>query len=147
MSNEGRIDGVYIFRLREGTDLLGEILRVAGEEGIGSGVLMVIGRLSGARFGFYLGAEEGYKVEEVEVPVELLSCVGNIALKDGEPAVHAHVVLGDEEGQIYGGHLMEGCTVSPTVELHILKIGGLSLTRHFDARTGLTLLSAKPTEE
>lgn len=147
MPDEGRIDGVYVFRLKEGADLLGEILRIAGEEGIGSGIIMAIGRLSGARFGFYLGAEEGYKVEEVEVPIELLSCVGNISLKDGAPAVHAHLVLGDEEGQIYGGHLMEGCVVSPTVELHILKIGGLSLTRHFDAKTGLTLLSAKSIKE
>ena len=147
MPNKGRIEGIYVFRLKEGDDLLDEVLRIAEEEGIGSGILMAIGRLSSARFGFYLGAEEGYKVEEVRVPIELLSCTGNIALKDGEPTIHAHLVLGDEGGQIYGGHLMEGCSVSPTVELHIIEIGGLSLTRHFDAGTGLTLLSAKSLRE
>jgi predicted DNA-binding protein with PD1-like motif len=30
--------------------------------------------------------------------VELLSLIGDIALKDGEPQVHAHVVVGGSHG-------------------------------------------------
>jgi hypothetical protein len=144
MPNEGWIEEVYIFRLEEGMDLLQEILRIAREKRIESGMLMAIGALKGARFGFYTCGREVYKYMELDKHLELLSCVGNIALRDGEPTVHAHMVLGDEEGRSYGGHLMEGTVVSPTAELHILTIGGLSLTRHFDARTGLALLSVKP---
>ena len=146
MPNEDKIEEVYVFRLEEGMDLLKEIVRIAKEKHIGSGMLMAIGALKGARFGFYTGGKDVYKYMELDKHLELLSCVGNIALKDGETLVHAHIVLGDEEGRTYGGHLMEGTMVSPTVELHILKIGNLSLTRHFDGRTGLNLLSAKPAE-
>ena len=141
---EGKIEGVHVFRLGEGTDVLKEILRIAREEKIRSGILMAIGALRSARFGFYVSAEEGYKIVELKRHLELLSCTGNIAVSEGEPLVHAHIVVGDEEGHTYGGHLMEGTIVSPTVELHILEIGGLSLTRHFDAKTGLKLLSVEP---
>jgi len=146
MPSEGMIEEVYVFRLEEDMDLLKEIVRIAREKRIESGILMAIGALKCARFGFYIGGKDVYKYMELDKHLELLSCVGNISLRDGEPLVHAHIVLGDEEGRTYGGHLTEGTVVSPTVELHILKVGGLSLTRHFDARTGLTLLSVKPAE-
>jgi len=32
---------------------------------------------------------------------------GNVALKEGEPFIHAHVVLSDHNMQTLGGHLFE----------------------------------------
>jgi len=144
MPKEDMIEEIHIFRLEEDKDLLKEILRIAKENHIESGILMAIGALKSARFAFYIGGKEVYKYMELNKHLELLSCEGNISMKDEEPLVHAHVILGDETGAAYGGHLTEGTIVYPTVELHILKISGLSLTRHFDARTGLNLLSVKP---
>ena len=40
--------------------------------------------------------------------VEVLSLIGDVALKDGEPKVHAHVVVGRSDGSTRGGHLMDG---------------------------------------
>jgi predicted DNA-binding protein with PD1-like motif len=39
-----------------------------------------------------------------------------IALENGKPKVHAHVVLGKADGTAPGGHLMEA-TVRPTLEI------------------------------
>ena len=147
MLKEGMIKGIYVLRLEEGADLLGEITRIAREEHIGSGILMAIGALGRASFGFYAGAKEGYKVVKLDRHLELLSCVGNISLMGDSPLVHAHICVGDEEGRTYGGHLMDGCVVSPTAELHILRIVGLSFRRRFDSKTGLALLSAEPEAE
>lgn len=38
---------------------------------------------------------------------ELISLMGNVSVKDCVPFVHVHVALGDEDGRVYGGHLVE----------------------------------------
>src|SRR5208283_1766441 len=48
--------------------------------------------------------------------VELFSLIGDIALRNGEPQVHAHVVVGRSDGTAHGGHLLEA-RVRPTCEL------------------------------
>ena len=39
--------------------------------------------------------------------VQLLSLVGNIALRNGKQRVHAHVVVGHSDGTAHGGPLLE----------------------------------------
>ncbi|HEX4156272.1 MAG TPA: PPC domain-containing DNA-binding protein [Acidobacteriaceae bacterium] len=43
---------------------------------------------------------------ELKEQVELLSLSGDEAVKDGEPQVHAHVVVGRRDGTAHGGHLL-----------------------------------------
>ncbi|MGB6678197.1 MAG: DUF296 domain-containing protein, partial [Terriglobales bacterium] len=70
--------------------------------------------------------------------VELLSLIGDIALKDGEPQVHAHVVVGRCDGTAHGGHLLEA-RVRPTCEL-ILTESPSRLQKKFDPETGIALI-------
>jgi predicted DNA-binding protein with PD1-like motif len=47
--------------------------------------------------------------------------VGNIARGDnGEPKLHAHVVVGKSDGTAHGGHLLEA-SVRPTMEIVIME--------------------------
>jgi predicted DNA-binding protein with PD1-like motif len=39
--------------------------------------------------------------------VELLSLIGDVALKDGKPIVHAQAVIGRKDGTAHGDHLRE----------------------------------------
>jgi predicted DNA-binding protein with PD1-like motif len=48
--------------------------------------------------------------------VELLSLIGDVALKDGEHQVHAHAAVGKQDGTAHGGHLLQA-HVRPTCEL------------------------------
>jgi uncharacterized protein len=48
--------------------------------------------------------------------VELLSLIGDIALRDGEPQVHAHAVVSRADGTAHGGHLLEA-RMRPRCEL------------------------------
>jgi nucleoside phosphorylase len=48
--------------------------------------------------------------------VELLSLIGDVALKDGKPVVHAHAVIGKKDGTAHGGHLLEA-HIRPTCEV------------------------------
>lgn len=70
--------------------------------------------------------------------MEVLSLVGDIALKDGAPQVHAHVVVGKSDGTAYGGHILEA-HVWPTLEV-VLTESPKHLRRKVDAETGLALI-------
>ena len=60
------------------------------------------------------------KKMHVPIPVdeqcEVLSLIGDVAIGDDGPVVHAHVVLGLSDGTNRGGHLLEG-HVWPTLEI------------------------------
>jgi hypothetical protein len=66
--------------------------------------------------------------------VELLSLIGDIALKDGEQ-VNAHAVAGRSDGTAHGGYLVEA-RVRPTCEL-ILTERPIHLQKKFDPKLGI----------
>ncbi|MCS7385637.1 MAG: DUF296 domain-containing protein [archaeon GB-1867-005] len=136
ISQTGRF---IVARLPKDGDLMEEILKVAKELDISGGCLMIIGALSKAVFGIYTGKE--YKKIELQGPLEILSCIGNIAEADGEKVVHAHITVSDSQGRAFGGHLLKGCIIHPTAELVIIEGENLKLKRKLDPETGLKLLS------
>ncbi len=61
-----------------------------------------------------------------------------MALSEGEPAIHAHVVLGRSDASTFGGHLLDG-HVRPTLEL-ILVESPEHLKKAHDPESGLALI-------
>jgi uncharacterized protein len=82
------------------------------------------------------------KREYEEIPigeqVEVLALTGNLARENGEPKVHAHVVIGLRDGSTRGGHLIAG-HVRPTLEVVVTEAPGY-LNRTQDPATGLPLI-------
>lgn len=66
----------------------------------------------------------------------------DIAPKDDQPQVHAHVALGKSDGSAWGGHLLEA-HVWPTLE-PVLVESPVELRRTFDDETGLALITIEP---
>jgi predicted DNA-binding protein with PD1-like motif len=64
--------------------------------------------------------------------------VGDIALKDRQPTLHAHVVVGKADGTAHGGHLLEGY-VRPTLEVMLIESPNV-LRRTHDEESGLALI-------
>jgi len=71
--------------------------------------------------------------------VEVVSLVGDVALKDGQPKVHAHLVVAKRDGTAHGGHLMEA-HVRPTLEVVLVETPK-NLQRKFDEASGLALIN------
>lgn len=69
----------------------------------------------------------------------MLSLIGDVALQDGEPKTHVHVVVGKRDGSAHGGHLLQAY-VRPTLEI-ILTESPAHLKRTFDAESGLALIN------
>ncbi len=129
---------IVMERLAKDADLLEELARVARENGITKGSIQVIGALQKASIGFYRQEEQKYESHDIDAEVELLAGMGNISMKDGEPFVHLHLMLGLDDGAAKGGHAMEGCTIF-AAEAVITEIPGAALNRVFDESTGLFL--------
>jgi predicted DNA-binding protein with PD1-like motif len=68
----------------------------------------------------------------------MLSLIGDIALKDGDPQVHAHVVIGRRDGTAHGGHLLEA-KVRPTCEV-VLTESPEHLRKEMDEESGIALI-------
>ncbi len=136
---KGTVGKIHFFRLFEDEDLVEAIRERAEKNGVNAGILFVIGTLKDAVLGYYLKGE--YKYIRLDEPLEIASCMGNIALdEDGKLVVHAHIVVSNEKGEAFGGHLMQNSHIAATAELVIIEADGLKLQRAFDAKTKLKLL-------
>lgn len=98
-----------------------------------------IGGFRRAVLGYFDRDQKTYVEIPIEEQVELLSCIGDVAVKqDGSPEIHAHVVVGARDGSTRGGHLLEAY-VWPTMEV-IVRDVPQHLRRVHDEQTGLALL-------
>ena len=88
--------------------------------------------------GYFDWESKEYQKIPVREQVEVLSLIGDVALKDGEPKVHAHVVVGRSDGSTRGGHLLDA-HVRPTLEV-ILVQSPAHLRKHHDEESGLALI-------
>ena len=123
-----RIRDIIIRRLPPGTDLLEELNKLALEEKVNLGQVFGIGALTRAKVGFFDPDQGNYRTQTIERQLEICSLTGNISLKDGKPFVHAHIVLSDEEGRTFGGHLLPGNLVF-VAEIIVWRFGGTPLGR------------------
>ncbi len=129
---------IILTGLPHNSDLLEAITDLARREKISTGTIMAIGAVQRARIGYYDQSAREYREQDIEEPMEITSCLGNISLKDGEIFVHAHVTLADREGRVMGGHLCAG-TIIFAAECRIAEFKGESLKRGYDETTGLSL--------
>ncbi|MBU0993477.1 MAG: DNA-binding protein [Proteobacteria bacterium] len=128
----------YMGKISYGSDFLEEVNAFCLSKNIRLGRIDAIGAVKRATIGFYDHESREYKFLEYEKPLEILSLIGNISIKDNKPMVHAHVTLSDENGMAFGGHLAPG-TLIFACEFTVQEFIGESLNRGFDEATGLPL--------
>ena len=97
-----------------------------------------IGAFAAVTLGFFDHARRDYRRRVIREQVEVVSLIGNIALDQGSPRVHAHVVVGRSDGEALGGHLLGG-SVDPTLEVTLAEEPA-TLQRKTDPVTGLALI-------
>jgi len=137
---ESKLGKKIVFaRFYEGEDLLDSIALVAEKSNITAGFFNLIGTLKKATLGFYRRGK--YETIKVDGPVEIVSCMGNISLKDNKPFAHAHVSVSNDKGMVFGGHVMPGCTIAATGELVLIEAADAKLVRKLYEKTQLFLWS------
>jgi predicted DNA-binding protein with PD1-like motif len=135
---EYRSGRCFLGRLSYGEDLLEGLERISHEKGVEVGVFQAMGATKSAKVAAYDQERQEYRTFAIEGPRELISCMGNISLREGRVAIHAHVALADEEGRMVAGHLMPGTHIF-ACEVFLQELLGESLHREKDVETGLPL--------
>ncbi len=138
-SVEAKAGKIIFARLFEDEDLLEAITQTAEKGRIKAGFLVLIGTLKKAKMGFF--HQGRYKPIEMAEPLEIVSCVGNISIKENELLVHAHIAVSNRKGEVFGGHVLPGCIIAATGELVLIEAVDVDLQRKLDEKTQLYLWS------
>lgn len=133
-----KLKRTIIGQLPHGTDLLEGLTQIVQKENIRCGRIHGIGATIYAVVAYYDQIERKYHSIEFKCEMEILNLHGNISIRDGKPFVHAHILLGDSRGKVFGGHLMPG-TKLWACEIFIDEFEGEELVRVQDEKTGLFL--------
>jgi predicted DNA-binding protein with PD1-like motif len=122
-----------------GDEVVSGLLAVAKREHLGGSHFTAIGAFSDVTLGFFDWDKKDYQRLQISEQVEVLSLIGDIALNNSEPKMHAHVVVGKSDGTAHGGHLIEA-HVRPTLEVIVVE-SPEHLIRRTDDETGLALIT------
>ena len=129
----------FVLIFDAGDKIASGVQQFAKNQGLAGSSFKAIGALSHAKLSWFNWETKKYDPACVlDEQVELLSLIGDIALRDGEPQVHAHVVVGRSDGTAHGGHLLEA-RVRPTCEL-ILTESPSHLQKKLDPKSGIALI-------
>ena len=123
----------------KGDEVIEELMRFAREHDLRAAHFTGLGAFSEATLAFFERERKDYKQIPVNEQVEVMSLIGNIARSEGEPKVHAHVVVGQPDGTARGGHLLRAL-VWPTLEVRLVE-SPAELRREMDEEVGLPLIN------
>ena len=129
---------LFLGRLPYKKDLITSVENFCKESSIDMAVFSIIGAVSSVTIGSYDQKQQVYVSHFEKASLEILTCTGNISLKEGNPVAHAHIVLCDEEGKTTGGHLFSD-TIVFAAEIELQELIGNTLERVYDKNTGLML--------
>lgn len=136
---KGQVGKICFARILEGEDLAEAIKKRVEESGVKAGVFFLIGSLKEVALGYLKGGK--YHYVQMNGSLEIASCMENIAVDEkGEVTIHAHLVVSNEKGKAFGGHLTNGSHVGATAELVVIEGVGVNLQRVFNEKAKIRLL-------
>lgn len=129
----------FVLVFKTGDELAEGLLGFAKKQKLSAASFKAVGACSSVRLAWFSWESKRYEPSvTLDEQVELLSLIGDVALKDGEPAVHAHVVIGKKDGTAHGGHLLKAL-VRPTCEV-VLTESPAHLEKFIDPASGVALI-------
>lgn len=139
MKTAHRHENVYTLNFDPGEEVVSGLIRFAKEENIKAGHLTGLGAASKVVLAYYNLKTKKYENKEFIEDVEIVSLIGNIAVKgDGEKVIHVHGVFGRRDFSVFGGHVVS-LIVSGAGEVHFTAFPG-SVNRVYSEDTGLNLM-------
>ena len=136
--HEQQGEKTFVLIFDTGDEVVSGLLDFARNHYLDSSHFTALGAFSDVVVGYFDWAKKEYTRIPLPEQVEVLALVGDIALDQGEPKVHAHVVVGKADGTAHGGHLIEA-HVRPTLEV-VLVESPQHLQRQSDPESGLALI-------
>ena len=136
--NPGEPTKQYAVIFYQGDEAFSGLLHFAEKYHVTSAHFTAIGALNGATLAWFDPQRKMYKKIPINGQHEVIAMIGDIALYQGKPAVHTHMVLGGPDGTTRGGHVL-AAFVSPTLEV-MVTVDPVAMQKRLDPETDLTLI-------
>jgi len=136
--NPGEPTKQYAVIFYQGDEALSGLLEFAQQYHITSAHFTAIGAVNGAMLGWFDPQRKMYKKIPINAQHEVIGMSGDIALYQGKPVVHTHMLVGNSDGTTRGGHVL-AAYVSPTLEV-MVTVDPVTMQKRFDPDTDLTLI-------
>lgn len=133
-----RFEQTIIVRMDKGEDIVEQVKNVALKEKIKLASISALGAINEFTVGVFKTKEKKYYANEFKGDFEIVSLTGTINTMNDEYYSHMHLSAGNDQGQVFVGHLNKAI-VSATCEMVIQIING-EVDRYFDEEVGLNLL-------
>jgi len=132
----------YAVILYQGDEAFSGLLEFAQKYHVTSAHFTAIGAVNGATLGWFDPQRKMYKKIPINGQHEVIGMSGDIALYQGKPVVHTHMLVGNSDGTTQGGHVL-AAYVSPTLEV-MVTVDPVTMQKRFDPDTDLTLIDPSP---
>ena len=140
--NPGEPTKQYAVIFYQGDEALSGMLEFAQTYHVTSAHFTAIGAVNGATVGWFDPQRKAYKKIPITGQHEVIGMSGDIALYQGKPVVHTHMLVGNSDGTTRGGHVL-AAYVSPTLEV-MVTVDPVTMQKRFDPDTDLTLIDPSP---
>src|ERR1700723_3989979 len=136
--NPGEPTKQYAVIFYQGDEAFSGLLEFAEKYQVTSAHFTGIGALNGATLGWFDPQRKMYKKIPINGQHEVIGMSGDIALYEGKPVVHTHMLVGGPDGTTQGGHVLEAY-VSPTLEV-MVTVDPIAMHKRLDPEGNLTLI-------
>lgn len=127
----------FVARFDKGEEIHEQLKEIALRENIRLAEVSALGAVDDFTVGVYKVSEKKYYANSFQGPFEIVSLTGTITTMNGEYYAHLHMSAGNENGEVFGGHLNRA-RVSATCELVLTILDGV-VERRYDPGVGLNL--------
>ena len=128
----------YAVIFYQGDEAFSGLLEFAQKYHVTSAHFTAIGAVNGATLGWFDPQRKMYKKIPINGQHEVIGMSGDIALYQGKPVVHTHMVVGAPDGTTRAGHVL-AAYVSPTLEVMVTVDPG-AMHKRLDPATDRTLI-------
>jgi uncharacterized protein len=111
--NRGTQTREYAVIFYQGDEAFSGLQEFAEKYQVTSAHFTAIGAVDGATLGWFDPQRKMYKKIPIQGQHEVIGMSGDIALYQGKPVVHTHMVVGSPDGTAHAGHIL-AAYVSPT---------------------------------
>jgi predicted DNA-binding protein with PD1-like motif len=136
--NLGEQTKQYAVIFYQGDEAFSGLQEFAEKYRVTSAHFTAIGAVNGATLAWFDPQRKMYKTIPIQGQHEVIGMSGDIALYQGKPVVHTHMVVGYPDGTTRGGHVL-AAYVSPTLEV-MVTVDPMAMHKRFDPQTDLTLI-------
>jgi uncharacterized protein len=136
--SEGETTKQYAVIFYQGDEAFSGLLEFAEKYQVTSAHFTAIGALNGGTLSWFDPQRKMYKKIPINGQHEVIGMSGDIALYQGKPVVHTHMVVGNSDGTTRAGHVLDAYA-SPTLEV-MVTVDPITMQKRLDPATDLTLI-------